>query len=235
MRADPVSHHPLRYYETSNRYYVWKPSGIASVPGKRVSLFDLFWYTPQEKKHPQTLLDRTLPEGGLVVRLDVCTSGLVLFAKNRLAYHTYKEKQDAGLITKIYYATVYGRPSCSYGVIACFLAQHRDDPVRVIVQTAKNRQQGKKRYWTETLYEVCDYDQSTNISLIRCEIQRGFRHQIRCHLQLLGFPIVGDNLYIPSNHPAYLHRQEPDHISLSCMGYTNLPDAIPVAFSLASD
>ncbi len=49
----------------------------------------------------------------------------------------------------------------------------------------------KNLYSTQVEYSYCDKDSAQ----IKCEISKGFRHQVRCHLAWLGFPVVGDALY----------------------------------------
>lgn len=108
---------------------------------------------------------------GLVHRLDLNTSGLLVCAKNEKAAKQLTDAMQAGKIDRGYMAIVFGRLENSSGQI-----MHTLD--------------GKP---SVTHYTVVE--RFPNASLVKVDLETGRKHQIRRHFALEGHPLLGDHLY----------------------------------------
>ena len=122
-----------------------------------------------------------------VGRLDKDTSGVLLFAKNRLAAGRLAEQKEAGIFYKEYLALTQGvfPPKERTGEIRLPLA-----PVEGSLMKMQVSPQGKEAI---THYEVLCCDR--HCSLVLCRIRTGRTHQIRVHMAAAGHPLLGDPLY----------------------------------------
>jgi 23S rRNA pseudouridine1911/1915/1917 synthase len=134
-------------------------------------------------------------EYGLLNRLDNVTSWLLYFARSYEAKAEYMHLQEQWLITKTYYAQVYGTPKSQFGRITTPIYHHRDDASRMTTDAEKRR--GKAQEVTTYREIVKNWEcRVASDSLLKITITSGCRHQIRCHLASIGHPIVGDGLYM---------------------------------------
>lgn len=120
-------------------------------------------------------------DGGVVHRLDIGTTGVLLFARTAAAYRQLRDAFSSGQVHKTYLAVTTARPvgrSCEAS-----LAQRGR---RVVV----DEQDGLAAYT-----EVEVLSSSGELCLVRCTAQTGRMHQVRAHLALLRAPILGDALY----------------------------------------
>lgn len=120
-------------------------------------------------------------DGGLVHRLDIGTSGVLLAARTEAAYRELRAAFGQGRVEKHYLAITDGRPvsrECDAP-----LAQ-RGDHVRV------DHTDGLAAY---TQFVV--QDATTSHALVRCIASTGRMHQVRAHLAHVGAPLSGDRLY----------------------------------------
>ncbi|POB12627.1 pseudouridine synthase [Halobacteriovorax sp. DA5] len=126
----------------------------------------------------------------LAHRLDVETSGILLFAKNKEANKYLQElfsSHDPNKITKSYLAICSGELSEQEGRIENFLKANR---VGHIEKMAVVNSGGKKAI---TDYKVIDTNKQ--YSLLEFTILTGRKHQIRAHAKHMGHPIYGDPIY----------------------------------------
>ena len=111
---------------------------------------------------------------GVVHRLDIETSGVMVFAKTQGAYLDLRRQFESHrTVGKTYLAVVHGSPRPKSGTI--------DEPV------------GRERQSAVTHWETLG--RHDGISLVEFKIDTGRMHQIRIHAASLGCPIVGDRLY----------------------------------------
>ena len=123
----------------------------------------------------------------VVHRLDMETSGLVLFAKNPFILPILNRLLEKKEISREYWALVDGNISSKELVFRDKIGRDRHDRRKRIVDT-KNGQ------YAET--HVSRLKQFPNkTSLVRCKLKTGRTHQIRVHLSHHNFPILGDPLY----------------------------------------
>ena len=123
----------------------------------------------------------------VVHRLDMETSGLVLFAKNPFILPILNRLLEKKEISREYWALVDGNISSKELVFRDKIGRNRHDRRKRIVDT-KNGQ------YAET--HVSRLKQFPNkTSLVRCKLKTGRTHQIRVHLSHHNFPILGDPLY----------------------------------------
>ena len=122
-------------------------------------------------------------------RLDRNTSGLILFAKNKLALDILSEKFKHHEIEKHYLALVYGVPKKKNEKLVSYLFK---DSSKSLVYISDVPKKGYQKIITSySLIETFD----NNSSLLDVEIETGRTHQIRAHLAHINLPIIGDGKY----------------------------------------
>jgi 23S rRNA pseudouridine1911/1915/1917 synthase len=123
---------------------------------------------------------------GVIHRLDMNTTGVILFAKQNEGHWLLAKQFEERTNTKAYLAVVHGNPE-PVGVIDQPLGKH---PTIREGNAVRHDSTGKHAL---TLYRV--REQYEGYALVECEIKTGRTHQIRVHLQYIGHPIVGDLMY----------------------------------------
>jgi len=131
-------------------------------------------------------------EPGMVHRLDIDTSGVVLIAKNQAAFDLLREQFRRREVKKVYLALVWGQP-IERGTIELALAHDRGDKRRMVVVRQPERNPERRVWRAITHFRVLAGARGT--SLLEVEMETGVTHQIRAHLSASGYPIVGDALY----------------------------------------
>lgn len=176
-------------FEDEHILAVNKPSGLLSVPGRAPEHHDSMWSRLQE----------TYPEIQVVHRLDMCTSGLMVLAKNKRAESALKKQFQFRLTHKVYYARVWGHVEQEEGVIELPLIC--DWPNRPKQKVCF--EDGKP---SKTLFQVAKREEKTTI--VRLLPITGRSHQLRVHMQALGHPIVGDEFYSEGEAFQFSNRLE---------------------------
>ncbi|MBM65985.1 MAG: RNA pseudouridine synthase [Myxococcales bacterium] len=129
------------------------------------------------------------PDARLVHRLDRETSGILLVALGPAADRRLGQAFAKRQVEKEYLALVEGAfPAAG---VDCDLALGPAVPPGVIRIKQVHRKDGDPSRTRFRLEQAIDQ----NLSLVRCFPETGRMHQIRAHLSLLGFPIVGDKIY----------------------------------------
>ena len=122
---------------------------------------------------------------GIVQRLDVGTSGLMMVAKTESAYLKLKDMFRNREIKKIYHALAQGHLEPAIGTIDAPIDRHPKEDYKMAVVS-----DGKPSI---THYEVIEYYRS--VSLLKVELETGRTHQIRVHMSAIRHPLVGDMTY----------------------------------------
>jgi 23S rRNA pseudouridine1911/1915/1917 synthase len=123
---------------------------------------------------------------GIVHRLDKETSGCLIVAKTDFAHLKLSAQFSSREVEKIYQAIVCGEIRNEGGEIRGAIARHPAHRKRMTVTDGKGRE-------AHTSYRVLERLRET--TLIEALLHTGRTHQIRVHLQHLGFPVVGDAIY----------------------------------------
>lgn len=122
---------------------------------------------------------------GIVHRLDVGTSGIMVVATSEMAYTQLKRGFRNRTINKRYHALVQGHPDPSSGTIDAPIGRHRSNDWRFAVT-----KDGKPSI---THYDTLEAFQSA--SLVDIHLETGRTHQIRVHFSALHHPCCGDTTY----------------------------------------
>ena len=167
-----------------------KPAGVATHPLR--SGEDGTLANAVAARYPEAALASPEPrDGGAVQRLDLETSGCVLFARSAVAWQALHAQLAARTMDKRYLALVAGRVA-SGGVCSVMLAQRGGRVVAVPDPERPPKSDSRPRP-AETRWEVGRA--FTGHTLLEVRIMTGVMHQIRAHLAFLGHPVVGDLLY----------------------------------------
>lgn len=150
---------------------------------------------------------------GVVHRLDMNTTGCIVFAKDETAHHAIAKQFEHRTNLKCYLALVHGHPDPPSGAVEAPIGKHP-----TIREAMAVRHDEKARH-ALTLYRVRRfYD---GYSLVECELKTGRTHQIRVHMGYLGHPIVGDIPYggLPTGVPEL--EAPPEHVPGGRPGLTH--------------
>lgn len=185
----PANKDHLIIYRDEHFIAVNKPSGLLCVPGL---------ISPNNLLHQI----KTNFESALVVhRLDMATSGIVLFALHKLAQTHLSRLFEQRKISKIYLAEVDGMVAASCGEIHSPLIC--DWPARPRQKIDWNN--GKP---SSTTFKVLSRNPLLNVSRLQLMPFTGRSHQLRVHMLQIGHPILGDELYNSNDRatpPSRLH------------------------------
>ncbi len=184
-------------YEDKYLMVVNKPAGLVVHPGHGnyhgTLVNAIAWHM---KDNPD--YDANDPHVGLVHRIDKDTSGLLVIAK------TPDAKTNLGIqffnktTKRKYRALVWGVMEQDEGTIVGNIARNPRDRMQMAVMSDPTV--GKHAVTHYRVLERLGY-----VTLVECILETGRTHQIRVHMQYLGFPLVGDYLYNPDME--YIHRQ----------------------------
>jgi len=120
-----------------------------------------------------------------VNRLDLNTSGLVIFAKCEYIQEEFSRQMQNGTFKKEYLCIAQGTFKNKKGTINLPIARK---PGSIIERCINKNGQNSVTY-----YNVLS--SFNNYSLVQCSLETGRTHQIRIHMSAIGHPLVGDTLY----------------------------------------
>jgi len=160
-----------------------KPAGVAAHPS-------LGWDGPDVVSHLAASGFRISTSGaaerqGIVQRLDVGTSGLMVVAKSERAYTALKRAFRDREVDKVYHALVQGHPDPFTGTIDAPIARHPGHDWKMAIVDGGRH--------SVTHYETLEVFPSA--TLLEVHLETGRTHQIRVHLAALRHPCIGDPLY----------------------------------------
>lgn len=182
--ADPAPVPGLRIvYADDDIVVVDKPVGVAAHPSPG-------WEGPTVVGAVAGAGHRVSTSGaperqGVVHRLDVGTSGLMVVAKSERAYRVLKDGFRARTVDKTYHALVQGHPDPSSGTIDAPIDRHPRHTYKFAV-VADGRD-------SVTHYDTLEAVRAA--SLLEVRLETGRTHQIRVHMAAVRHPCVGDVSY----------------------------------------
>jgi 23S rRNA pseudouridine1911/1915/1917 synthase len=186
-QASPASAEPVPglrvVYDDDDLVVVDKPVGVAAHPSPG-------WTGPTVVGGLAAAGYRVATSGaaerqGVVHRLDVGTSGLMVVAKSESAYSRLKQAFRERIVDKTYHALVQGHPDPLVGTIDAAIGRHPTADYKWAVVA-----DGKPSI---THYEVLEAFPAA--SLVEVHLETGRTHQIRVHFAALRHPCVGDLTY----------------------------------------
>ncbi len=179
-------------HEDQTTLVVNKPAGLLSVPGRGTDKQDCL---------ARRVAD-VFPDARIVHRLDMDTSGLMVFARGDEMQRWLSRQFAERRIGKRYLAVVHGRLNLPAGEIDLPLAADWLNRPRQRVNVVH----GKPAL---TRFHRVTYDQTHDRSTVLLWPETGRTHQLRVHMLAIGHPIVGDRLYSPAET-----RQDADRLML---------------------
>ena len=160
-----------------------KPAGVAAHPS-------LGWTGPSVTEHLAGAGFRISTSGaserqGVVQRLDVGTSGLMVVAKSERAYTLLKRAFRDRTVDKVYHALVQGFPDPHVGTIDAPIARHPGHDWKMAI--VDGGRHSVTHYATIEVFR--------GATLLEVHLETGRTHEIRVQTQAIGHPCVGDPLY----------------------------------------
>lgn len=154
-----------------------KPAGLLAVPGRGADKQDCL----------SARLQQAFPDALIVHRLDMATSGLMLFARGAEMQRTLSRMFRERAMEKRYIALASGRMEEAGEIALPLIADWPNRPRQKI-----DHAHGKPSL---TRWRLLGYDAATDTSRLELEPVTGRSHQLRVHLMAIGHPILGDALY----------------------------------------
>lgn len=134
---------------------------------------------------------------GIVHRIDMDTTGLLVICKNDKAHNFIAEQLKEHSITRKYQAIVYNAFKDEEGTIEGNIGRHPNDRKKMTITP-----NGKEAI---THYKVLK--NLGKFTLVECQLETGRTHQIRVHMSSINHPLLGDEIYGPKTCPYNLQGQ----------------------------
>lgn len=172
-------------YEDDDVVIVNKPQGMVVHPSAGHPNGTLVNGLLYQIKNLSTINDVVRP--GIVHRIDKDTSGLLMVAKNDRAHEALaKQLKDKTSLRK-YVALVHGEIPHEKGRIEAPIGRSKvNRKMQAVIEDGKP---------AVTHFEVLK--RFEGFTLIELQLETGRTHQIRVHMQYIGYPVAGDPLYGP--------------------------------------
>ncbi len=129
---------------------------------------------------------------GIVHRIDMDTTGVLIACKNDFAHQSIAEQLKVHSITRKYYAIVHGVIKEEEGTVNAPIGRHPTDRKKMCVH-AKNGKEAITHYRVLRRFEKYTY--------VECRLETGRTHQIRVHMASIHHPLLGDTVYGPAKCP----------------------------------
>ena len=170
-------------YEDEDIVVVDKPAGVAAHPS-------MGWDGPDvlgalKAMHVRVATSGAAERQGIVSRLDVGTSGVMIVAKGEVAYSVLKRAFREHAVDKVYHALVQGHLDPTSGTIDAPIGRHPSREWKMAVIDG-----GRE---SVTHYDVIE--SMPLADLVEVHLETGRTHQIRVHMAAVGHPCVGDATY----------------------------------------
>ena len=175
-------------YEDDDLLVIDKPAGLLSVPGRLPEHHDSAYLRVVEK----------YPHAKITHRLDMATSGILMFAKHRNAEVAVSKMFQARTVKKNYIALVQGKLEGQGSVDVPLMTDWEKRPRQMV-----HFELGKA---AKTLYQALEYVEADDITRVLLTPVTGRSHQLRVHMQYIGHPITGDQFYHPDYRQSALKR-----------------------------
>jgi len=173
-------------FENDDFLIINKPAGLLVHPTnkerKNTLVNGLLAYYPKIRN-----VGDNASRPGIVHRLDRDASGLLVIAKNNIAFSYLKKQFQKHLVKKEYLVLVHRRIKDKKGIIGLAISRSKKRFGKMTTNSFK------KAKTALTEYEVKEY--YPGFSLLRVRTKTGRTHQIRVHFNSLGYPVVGDEIY----------------------------------------
>lgn len=172
-------------FEDEDLCVIDKPSGVVvndsnSTDGNTIQS----WF--KNKLELRTSNLEFIQKGGVVHRLDKDASGVLILAKNEVAYERLKSQFVNRTVEKTYLVMVHGQMKEKESLISTPIERNPNKKMRFFVGTDLSKT--GITTW-KVVKENADY------SYLEVKIMTGRTHQIRVHMKHLGHPILSDPLY----------------------------------------
>ena len=171
-------------FEDDDLIVINKPAGVSVHPGAGRKSGTLVNALLSHCKDLSGIGGKERP--GIVHRLDKETSGCLVVAKNDFAHIDLARQFASRTVDKIYLALVAGKLQRASASIVAPIGRHRVHRKKMAIA----REGGRT---ARTDFKVVRMGREA--SLLECRLHSGRTHQIRVHLQHLGYPILGDTVY----------------------------------------
>jgi len=175
-------------YEDDDLFVIEKPAGLLSVPGRLPEHHDSAYLRVLER----------YPNAKITHRLDMATSGILMFAKHRDAEVAVSKMFQARTVSKHYIALVQGEIQTEGSVDVPLITDWENRPRQMV-----HFELGKA---AKTLYQRLEYLPEQDISRVLLTPITGRSHQLRVHMLHIGHPITGDKIYHPEPIRSPLNR-----------------------------
>ena len=149
---------------------------------------------------------------GIVHRIDMDTSGLLIVAKSDIAHQGLAEQIKVHSFTRIYEAVVVGHPKLDIGTVCAPIGRHPHNRKKMAV-IATNSKEATTHY--EVLARYSGY------SHVRLRLETGRTHQIRVHMAYLGHPVAGDVVYGAEKQPKICQNLRGQCLHAKCIGFVH--------------
>lgn len=133
---------------------------------------------------------------GIVHRLDMDTTGLMMAAKTNVAGEALMAAIQDHVVDRRYKALVHGVISLEKGMIDAPIARHAKDRTRMAIRDCDSAREAITTFTVLERFEPGPKD--NGYTLIDCKLFTGRTHQIRVHMEYAKHPLVGDPLYTHS-------------------------------------
>lgn len=185
-------------YEDSDLLVVNKPKGMVVHPAAGHYTGTLVNAIMYHCKDQLSTINGVL-RPGIVHRIDMDTTGLLVVCKNDTAHQSLAEQLKVHSITRKYLAIVYDNIPEDESTVHKPIGRHPVDRKKQAINVSNGRD-------AITHYRVLERF-GGKYTLIECQLETGRTHQIRVHMASIHHPLLGDTVYGPAKDSFHLQGQ----------------------------